>query len=194
MNVPELANLLAEYAACTICKGKDSGIADPLGHYVLPQTCAEPLLIVIGQSPGSTEVMQRRPFVGPAGQLLDQLLEAAGVSRERCWITNAVKCNPPRNRPLLDLEVRNCAPKLEREFIAVEAPALLILGKDAWSSIDEIRERIPFRHGFQLMNTVPRLLVSRHPSYFLRNGAGAEFTALAPKLREVVHGPVALSS
>lgn len=192
MNAEELKVLLGDIVACSLCKAP--GLADPLDSYVLPQVCADPLLIVIGQSPGATEVAQRKPFVGPAGALLDQLLSAADVPRERCWITNAVKCHPPRNRPLVDREVRNCAPLLEREILAVQAPALLILGKDAWSSWEPIRERMPFRHGFKLTNTVPRLLISRHPSFFMRNGTQSEFLALAPSLKEVVYGPESVSN
>jgi len=183
----ELVALLQEIAGCQLCK---NGAVNPLGPFVLPAVAPAPVLMIVGQSPGSDEVLSREPFTGAAGQLLNELLSTAGVERSRCWITNAVKCHPRGNRPLLDKEVRACAPYLQRELLAVQAPALLILGKDAWSSWEPIRERIPFKHGFLLTVTRPRILISRHPAYFLRNGQQSDFIGLASKLKELVHGPI----
>lgn len=154
-----------------------------LRHCVPPVGPTTADLFIIGQSPGENEADRGMPFVGPAGKVLNQLLEAAEIARDDCFISNAVKCHPPRNRPSTATEISNCRHHLVRELKYVRPRAVLCLGKDAWRVFEQ---RVPWGHGVQIMATVPRLLLSYHPAYWLRQGNADGFIALAPKLKEIL--------
>lgn len=88
-------------------------------------------IMLIGQCPGFHEDRQGRPFVGRAGQLLDELLASIDVKREEVFITNIVKDRPPENRdPMVD-EVRNCSPYLERQIKIINPKLIVALGRFA---------------------------------------------------------------
>lgn len=174
--------------ACTLCK--EHSLREILGPCVPPEPPPTNLLLmIVGQSPGYEETVEGRPFVGRSGQLLDELLGAAGIPRQLCYITNTVKCQPFGNRQLHPAEIQHCKPFLREEMIRLDPRAMLLLGKDAWSHFSR---RIPWQHGFLLTAMRPRVLVSKHPSYFLRHGdAGRqEFLELGGKLRELVYETV----
>lgn len=96
-----------------------------------------PRAIVIGEAPGAHEEMQCRPFVGPAGQVLRQLMELANLgtgvasgpdgTEGNCWLTNTIKFRPPGNRKPTDEEVRAARPYLREEWIAVGKPRVVVL-------------------------------------------------------------------
>ncbi len=88
-------------------------------------------IVFVGQCPGANEDQQGRPFVGRAGQLLDELLKSIGLQREKVFITNIVKCRPPENRdPMVD-EVRACSPYLERQIKIINPKLIVTLGRFA---------------------------------------------------------------
>lgn len=88
-------------------------------------------IMFVGQCPGFHEDQQGRPFVGRAGQLLDELLASIGVKREEVFITNIVKDRPPDNRdPMVD-EVRSCSPYLERQIKIINPQLIVALGRFA---------------------------------------------------------------
>jgi uracil-DNA glycosylase len=92
---------------------------------------ASAAVVFVGEAPGATEDALGRPFVGRAGRLLDELLEAAGVSRSDVWITNVVKARPPKNRDPRAPEIAHWMPFLERE-LAIIAPRFVVpLGRHA---------------------------------------------------------------
>ncbi len=76
-------------------------------------------LMFIGEGPGSEEDRQGIPFVGPAGQLLTKIINAIDLSRDDVYITNVVKCRPPRNRDPEPVEVEECRPFLDRQIDAI---------------------------------------------------------------------------
>ncbi len=86
-------------------------------------------LVFIGEGPGFHEDQQGRPFVGQAGQLLDQLLESIGLRREEVYICNMVKCRPPRNRDPLPEEVEACRPYLDRQLELISPKMIVTLGR-----------------------------------------------------------------
>lgn len=101
-------------------------------------------LMIVGEGPGSVELSHKRPFVGPAGRLLDALLKAAGIERERCWITNATLGLPPRfeegdtktpgKAALHDrfpMALYSCLPRLEAEIAAAQPRVIVPLGPAA---------------------------------------------------------------
>ncbi len=95
--------------------------------------CGSPYtpLMLIGEGPGFEEDKQGKPFVGRAGKLLDRLLEKLKICREKIYITNVVKCRPPRNRNPLPKEVKACSELLEMEISIVNPRVIILLGSIA---------------------------------------------------------------
>jgi uracil-DNA glycosylase family 4 len=86
-------------------------------------------IMFIGEGPGFHENEQGRPFVGAAGQLLDELLADAGLKRSDVWIGNVVKCRPPGNRDPLPEELAACNEYLERQISAINPKIIITLGR-----------------------------------------------------------------
>ncbi len=92
-------------------------------------------VMLVGEAPGRTEDEQGRPFVGAAGQLLNELLERAGMPRPTVYITNVVKCRPPNNRTPTDDEVAACVGYLKEEIRLVRPKVIVALGNTAGSTL-----------------------------------------------------------
>jgi uracil-DNA glycosylase len=92
-------------------------------------------LMIVGEAPGAREDEKHRVFVGPAGKLLDELLAEIGISREECYITNAVKCRPKDNATPSKQEVKACLPYLVEEVEKVQPTVLLGVGNSALQAI-----------------------------------------------------------
>ncbi|MBI2935212.1 MAG: uracil-DNA glycosylase [Chloroflexi bacterium] len=88
-----------------------------------------PALLFIGEGPGYYEDQQGRPFVGPAGKLLEELLEAIGLHRSDVYITNVVKCRPPANRDPLPSEISACRSYLDRQIELLDPRVIVTLGR-----------------------------------------------------------------
>ncbi len=88
-------------------------------------------IMFVGEAPGKTEDETGRPFVGAAGSLLTKLIEAAGLERNRVYITNIVKCRPPGNRDPTDEEVEACTPYLWRQVRIIRPRVIVALGRHA---------------------------------------------------------------
>ena len=130
--------------------------------------------MVIGEAPGAEEDRRGEPFVGRAGQLLDAMLRAIGLSRaENVYIANILKSRPPNNRDPRPEEVAACLPYLRRQIELVRPRLLLAVGRIAaqnllgtQESLSRLRGRV---HRFGELNTP--LVVTYHPAYLLRNPA-----------------------
>jgi DNA polymerase len=83
----------------------------------------------IGEGPGYHEDMQGRPFVGPAGRFLEELLQSIGLRRDQVYITNVVKCRPPGNRDPAPNEIAACAPYLDRQLAILNPKVIVTLGR-----------------------------------------------------------------
>ena len=103
-----LERVTAEVRACQLCPLHE-GRMNP----VVGDGCLDSPLVLVGEAPGRKEDEQGKPFVGSAGKLLDSLLEGAGLERSKLFITNIVKCRPPKNRRPLSKEVKACSGHLE---------------------------------------------------------------------------------
>jgi DNA polymerase len=125
------ADIAAEIASCSGCRlGKTRNKAVP------GEGAEHPLVLVLGEGPGAEEDASGRPFVGPAGRLLDKMLASIGLSREKnCFIANTVKCRPPGNRDPEFTEIRACAPFLARQIEALKPRLILAVGKVAANRI-----------------------------------------------------------
>ncbi len=86
-------------------------------------------LLFIGEAPGWHEDQQGRPFVGPAGQFLDQLLALIGQKREQVYIANVIKCRPPQNRDPLPREIEACRTWLDRQIEIIRPKVIVTLGR-----------------------------------------------------------------
>jgi DNA polymerase len=86
-------------------------------------------VLLVGEGPGAREDATGRPFVGPAGQLLDELLRSIGWAREQVFIANVVKCRPPGNRDPEAEEIAACAPYLDRQEAALDPAVIVTLGR-----------------------------------------------------------------
>ncbi|MDH5781692.1 MAG: uracil-DNA glycosylase, partial [Dehalococcoidia bacterium] len=91
--------------------------------------CEDAELLFIGEAPGWHEDQQGRPFVGPAGAFLDQLLASIGLSREQVYIANVIKCRPPQNRDPLTAEIRACCRWLDRQIEIIRPRMIITLGR-----------------------------------------------------------------
>ncbi len=140
--------------------------------------------LVVGEAPGEQEDRQGEPFVGAAGQLLDKMLFAMGLTRnERVYITNVIKCRPPHNRNPEPAEVAQCSPFLQRQIELLQPRIVLAVGRFAAQSVlalagvDETTRSQPLGklrgQVFRLptaQGAVP-VVVSYHPAYLLRSPA-----------------------
>jgi DNA polymerase len=128
-------------------------------------------LVFVGEGPGHDEDMQGLPFVGRAGKLLTQMIEAMGLQRDQVYICNVVKCRPPENRRPEDDEVATCSPYLYRQLDAVGPKAIVCLGATAAQELLKTKDSISRFRGiwFDFRNT--KLLATYHPAYLLRNPA-----------------------
>lgn len=86
-------------------------------------------IVFIGEGPGFHENIQGRPFVGPAGEFLEELLGTIGMTREDVFITNVVKCRPPGNRDPAPEELKACSPYLDRQLQAIKPKVIVTLGR-----------------------------------------------------------------
>jgi len=88
-------------------------------------------IMLIGEAPGYWEDQKGRPFVGAAGKFLDELLRIAGLERKDVFITNILKCRPPRNREPTQEEIRACTPYLNRQIDIIKPRLIITLGNVA---------------------------------------------------------------
>jgi uracil-DNA glycosylase family 4 len=128
-------------------------------------------LVFVGEGPGHDEDIQGLPFVGRAGKLLTQMIEAMGLTREDVYICNVVKCRPPENRKPEDDEVATCSPYLYRQLDTIAPKAIVCLGATAAQALLKTQDPISRYRGnwFDFRNT--KLMVTYHPAYLLRNPA-----------------------
>ena len=126
-------------------------------------------LLFIGEAPGEVEDRQGRPFVGPAGQLLDKILESAGLGREEVYITNMVKCRPPLNRIPQQDEIETCWPYLEAQIRHLRPKIIVALGNIPARFLLKTTEGITALRGRFFKWSGIELFPMFHPSYLLRN-------------------------
>lgn len=126
--------------------------------------------MVVGEGPGAQEDRQGEPFVGRAGVLLEAMLFALGISRESIYITNIVKCRPPKNRDPRPDEAAGCAAYLRRQIALVAPRAILAVGRVAAQHL--LSSKLPLgrlRGTEQFWGDPPLpVVVTYHPAYLLR--------------------------
>jgi uracil-DNA glycosylase len=126
-------------------------------------------LVFIGEGPGADEDAQGLPFVGRAGKLLTQMIEAMGLQRKDVYICNVVKCRPPQNRAPEPDEVETCSPYLIRQIDVINPKVLVCLGAVAAKTLLETNRGITQFRGQWLEWRGRKLMATYHPAYLLRN-------------------------
>lgn len=126
-------------------------------------------ILIVGEAPGANEDRQGEPFVGRAGQLLNQMLKSIGFARESVYIANILKCRPPQNRDPKTDEIEQCTPYLDQQIELLKPKKILALGRFAAqylsgsnASMGKLRQSV---HSYQ---GIP-LYASYHPAYLLRS-------------------------
>lgn len=125
-------------------------------------------LLVVGEAPGAEEDRRGEPFVGQAGELLDQMLLAIGLERRRVYIANVLKCRPPENRDPAPEEVAACAPFLERQIALLQPRVVLALGSFAARLLLGGDGRVGAMRGAVHRREGVPVVVTYHPAYLLR--------------------------
>ncbi|PYX64620.1 MAG: hypothetical protein DMG78_30405 [Acidobacteria bacterium] len=126
-------------------------------------------LIFVGEGPGADEDAQGLPFVGRAGKLLTQMIEAMGLQRKDVYICNVVKCRPPENRQPEEDEIRACSPFLMRQIDVIAPKVIVCLGAVAAKTLLQTNRGISQFRGEWLEFRGRKLLATYHPAYLLRN-------------------------
>ncbi len=126
-------------------------------------------LVFVGEGPGADEDAQGLPFVGRAGKLLTQMIEAMGLQRKDVYICNVVKCRPPENRLPEDDEIKTCSPFLLRQLDVIAPKVIVCLGAVAAKTLLQTNRGISQFRGQWLEYRGSKLLATYHPAYLLRN-------------------------
>jgi DNA polymerase len=159
--IKAISDDLGNCTRCALHKGRHTivfGDGDPNAR-----------LMFVGEGPGADEDAQGLPFVGRAGQLLNNMIAAMGLRRDRVYIANIVKCRPPQNRVPEPIEANTCAPFLFRQIDVIQPEVLVALGATAATyllggknPLAALRGRIHHARG-------AKLIVTYHPAYLLRD-------------------------
>ena len=172
-SVPEIAQTLKTRLSlfeasglgnCMRCK-----LCDTRTHIVFGAGNPQADLVLVGEAPGADEDEQGLPFVGRSGQLLTKMIEAMGLSRDKVYICNVIKCHPPGNRNPEPDEIEACEPFLKKQLAMIKPKVIVTLGRYACQSLlkreikmSETRGRWTQYEGIDLMPTF-------HPAYLLRS-------------------------
>ena len=144
-NLEEISLLVKGCTDCQLAKGRTNAVPG--------EGDSQAELMFIGEGPGYHEDRFGRPFVGPAGQLLDNLLKSIGMQREDVFIANMVKCRPPKNRDPLPAEMSACMKYLDRQIELINPKLIVTLGRFSLSrffpgeSITSVRGKLREKDG-----------------------------------------------
>ena len=161
-----LEKIRADLGECTRCK-----LHKQRNKIVFGDGNAKADLVFVGEGPGHDEDVQGLPFVGRAGKLLTQMIEAMGLERKDVYICNVVKCRPPENRLPERDEISTCSPYLVRQIDAIRPKVIVCLGATAAQMLLNTNRGISGFRGEWLEYRGTRLIATYHPAYLLRNPA-----------------------
>lgn len=157
--------LEAKCAACTAC-----GLCETRHNVVFGVGKKDADILFVGEGPGEQEDLKGEPFVGPAGQLLDDMLRIVDIDRHtNCYIANIVKCRPPRNRDPQEAEQDACLGYLRNQFALVQPKILVCLGRIAAMRLIDPSYRITREHGQWVQRGDVWMTALYHPSALLRD-------------------------
>ncbi len=179
----ELRSECLKCTKCGLCQGRHNvvfGVGNPKAK-----------VLFVGEGPGENEDLQGEPFVGRAGKLLDVMLDAVDLSRERnIYIANIVKCRPPQNRDPLPEEQEACIDWLRNQFAIMRPKIIVCLGRIAGMKLMDPNMKITRQHGQFVDKKGTLMMATLHPAALLRNpnqkpDAFNDFLLLRDKIMEV---------
>jgi len=159
-----LEKIRQDLGECTRCR-----LHKARTHIVFGVGNAKAQLVFVGEGPGHDEDVQGEPFVGRAGKLLTQMIEAMGLRREDVYICNVVKCRPPENRLPEKDEIATCSPFLIRQLAAIQPKVICCLGACAAQTLLATNQGISRFRGEWFDFRGAKLIATYHPAYLLRN-------------------------
>ncbi len=165
----EVAVEVSTCSKCNLCKGRTKAVPG--------EGARNAKILFIGEGPGFHEDKQGRPFVGPAGQFLDELLGSIQLKRADVFITNVVKCRPPNNRDPLPEEIKACDNYLDRQIEAIQPQVIVTLGRYSMTKFFG-NEKISTIHGHARKVQGRVCIAMYHPA------AGLHQVALKDVIRE----------
>lgn len=164
LGADNLEQVRADLGDCPRCK-----LSQSRTHIVFGEGNPTADLMFVGEGPGQQEDQQGRPFVGKAGQLLDKIIEAMGLSRADVYIANVVKCRPPENRVPEPDEVGACEPFLFRQIDIIKPKVIVALGGTALKCLLSEEAKITRMRGQFTEYRGTKLMPTYHPAFLLRN-------------------------
>ena len=156
-----LQQLCLDCRACSLCQTRTHvvfGVGDPQAE-----------VLFVGEAPGEREDALGEPFVGKAGQLLDDMLTMIGLDRSRIYITNSIKCRPPQNRDPLNTEKEACAPFLQRQLQLMQPKIIVCLGRVSAMEMIKPDFKITQEHGQFFEKNGVLMTAIYHPAALLRD-------------------------
>jgi uracil-DNA glycosylase family 4 len=164
-----LESLRPRVLTCTRCP-----LHETRSNVVFGEGDSQSTIMFVGEGPGEVEDQTGRPFVGPAGQKLDEVLASVEIAREDVYITNVVKCRPPGNRVPSKAEMEICFPYLEAQIALIQPALIITLGNTSTQWLLPEIPGITKSHGtFYTWRGRILLYPMFHPSYLLRNPSKA---------------------
>lgn len=161
MNWEELQNACYCCSKCVLCKTRR--------HVVFGVGKQDADVMFVGEGPGEQEDLKGEPFVGAAGQLLDDMLSIIDLDRTNCYIANIVKCRPPKNRDPEPAEQDACFDYLLAQIELVRPKIIVCLGRVAAKRLISEDHRITREHGIWVQKNGVWLTSMYHPSALLRD-------------------------
>lgn len=160
-SLPLIRETIGDCTRCKLHKARTNivfGVGNPKAE-----------LVFVGEGPGHDEDVQGEPFVGRAGKLLTQMIEAMGLRREDVYICNVVKCRPPENRLPERDEIATCSPFLIRQLDVIRPKVVCCLGACAAQTLLQTTQGISRFRGEWMDYRGTKLIATYHPAYLLRN-------------------------
>lgn len=157
-----LEYLAKEAAACKLCV-----LGETRQLTVFGEGHPRAQIMLIGEAPGAKEDETGRPFVGSAGQILDEILQGAGILREDVFITSVIKCRPPKNRFPKRAEVAACQTYLQKQIELIKPRIIVCMGSLALRTLIDPRLKITEAHGRWYEKDGIKLMPIYHPAAIL---------------------------
>ena len=178
----------ALYEECIHCQ--KCGLAETRTNVVFGEGARDAEVMFIGEGPGEQEDRTGRPFVGRAGQLLDDMLAMIDLKREKVFIGNMVKCRPPQNRDPLNVEQEACIGYLRNQVALLKPKIIVCLGRIAAMKLIKEDFKITREHGQWIEKAGVWMMAMYHPSALLRDPrkrpeSFEDLKSLQAKIREV---------
>ena len=178
----------ALYEECIHCQ--KCGLAETRTNVVFGEGARDAEVMFIGEGPGEQEDRTGRPFVGRAGQLLDDMLAMIDLKREKVFIGNMVKCRPPQNRDPLNIEQVACIGYLRNQVALLKPKIIVCLGRIAAMKLIKEDFKITREHGQWIEKAGVWMMAMYHPSALLRDPrkrpeSFEDLKSLQAKIREV---------